>query len=49
MAREIAGALKSWIQAGRFLLTEKVASLPGPESGQTFRPLNIRPTGGTQQ
>jgi uncharacterized protein (DUF39 family) len=49
MAREIAGVLKGWIQAGRFLLTEKVASLPGPESGQTFRPLTIRQTGGAPQ
>jgi uncharacterized protein (DUF39 family) len=49
IAREIAGALKTWIQAGRFLLTEKVQSLPGPESGQTFRPLTIRQKGGKQR
>ncbi|MCD6413855.1 MAG: homocysteine biosynthesis protein [Elusimicrobia bacterium] len=29
-AREIAGILKNWIEKGEFLLTEKVADLPGP-------------------
>jgi len=38
-AREIADALKNWIEEGRFFLTEKVEGLPGPESGYTFRPL----------
>jgi uncharacterized protein (DUF39 family) len=41
MAREIAQTLKGWIQKGRFLLTEKVASLPGIESGQGFKPMRM--------
>jgi uncharacterized protein (DUF39 family) len=41
-AREIAGTLKSWIQTGAFVLTEKIAPLPGVESGQTFKPMQIR-------
>jgi len=43
-AREIAEQLKSWIKKGDFLLTEPVASLPGVESGYTFKPLKERPT-----
>ncbi|RLD15775.1 MAG: hypothetical protein DRI36_06670 [Caldiserica bacterium] len=31
-AREIANILKKWIKSGKFYLTEKVESLPGPES-----------------
>jgi L-aspartate semialdehyde sulfurtransferase len=42
-ALEIAGILKKWIQAGKFLLTDPVEHLPGPESGQTSKPLNERP------
>ncbi len=42
-AVEIAGILKEWILAGKFLLTEPVAPLPGVESGITSRPLNERP------
>ncbi|MCX7920230.1 MAG: homocysteine biosynthesis protein [bacterium] len=42
-AREIALLLKQWIQERKFLLTEAVQPLPGPESGQTFKPLNDRP------
>jgi len=42
MAREIAGKLKSWIIEGKFLLSGKVASLPGVESGQGFNHLKIR-------
>ncbi len=42
IAREIANTLKTWILKGEFLLTEKVASLPGVESGQGFYPLKIR-------
>lgn len=42
-ALEIAGILKSWIQNGKFFLTEPVASLPGAESGIAFKPLNERP------
>jgi len=42
-AKEIAGILKKWIEKGEFLLTEPVASLPGAESGITFKPLKERP------
>lgn len=43
-AKEIASELKSWIKKGDFLLTEKVSSLPGVESGYTFKPLKERPS-----
>lgn len=46
IAREIAQTLKGWIKDGSFLLTEKVTSIPGIESGQTFKPLEIRTEGG---
>jgi uncharacterized protein (DUF39 family) len=42
-AREIAEELKAWIKKGDFLLTEPVASLPGVESGYTFKALKERP------
>ncbi|MCK4805055.1 MAG: homocysteine biosynthesis protein [Spirochaetes bacterium] len=42
MAREIAQTLKNWIATGKFQLTEKVAPLPGVESGQTFKSLEIQ-------
>ena len=42
-AREIAGILKDWIEKGDFLLSEPVASIPGPDSGCTFRSLPERP------
>lgn len=42
-AREIARTLKTWIQEGKFLLTEPVAGLPGADSGYAFRPLVERP------
>jgi uncharacterized protein (DUF39 family) len=42
-AREIAGLLKEWIATGQFLLTEPVASVPGPDSGYAFKPLKERP------
>jgi uncharacterized protein (DUF39 family) len=42
-AAEIANTLKDWIKAGKFELTQPVASLPGVESGVTFKPLNERP------
>ena len=42
-AVEIANTLKGWIQTGKFELTQPVASLPGVESGVTFKPLNERP------
>jgi len=38
-AKQIAEIVKSWIEEGEFLLTEPVASLPGPDSGYAFRPL----------
>jgi len=44
-ALEIARILREWIKKGRFMLTEPAASLPGVESGITFRPLNERPIG----
>jgi L-aspartate semialdehyde sulfurtransferase len=43
-AKEIAEELKSWIKKGDFLLTEKVASLPGAESGYAFKPLKEKPS-----
>ncbi len=42
-AVEIANTLKVWIKKGDFLLTEPVASIPGGESGYTFKPLKERP------
>lgn len=42
-AREIAGILKEWVRAGRFLLSEPVQLLPSADSGLTFRPLVYRP------
>lgn len=42
-ALEIAENLKQLIKKGAFLLTEKVADLPGVESGIKFKPLNERP------
>ncbi|MFH0731684.1 MAG: homocysteine biosynthesis protein [Candidatus Omnitrophota bacterium] len=42
-AVEIANTLKKWIKKGDFLLSEPVASLPGADSGYTFKPLNERP------
>ena len=42
-AREIAEELKSWIKKGDFLLSESTVSLPGAESGYTFKPLKERP------
>lgn len=41
-ALEIANTLKEWILKGKFTLTEKVASLPGPNEVQ-FKPLVERP------
>ena len=42
-AVEIANTLKDWIKTGKFELTQPVASIPGVESGVTFKPLNERP------
>ncbi|MFA4991796.1 MAG: homocysteine biosynthesis protein [Candidatus Omnitrophota bacterium] len=42
-AVEIADTLKAWIKAGKFLLTEPVAAIPGPESGISFKSLKERP------
>ena len=41
-AVEIATTLKEWILAGKFLLTEPVAPVPGVESGIAFKPLKER-------
>ena len=42
-AKEIATILKDWIRKGGFLLTEPVASIPGPDSGQKFKAIVERP------
>jgi len=42
-AREIAGILKERILNGTFLITAKVADLPGPDSGYGATPLKERP------
>jgi uncharacterized protein (DUF39 family) len=42
-ALQIASTLKEWIKSGQFLLSEPVASIPGPESGVTFKPLKEKP------
>ena len=42
-AVEIANTLKDWLLQGKFLLTQPVATLPGAESGVTFKPLKERP------
>jgi len=42
-AVEIAGTLKQWIKSNKFELTQPVASIPGVESGITFKPLSERP------
>ena len=39
-AKKIAAELKRWIDSGEFLLSEKVAPIPGPESGQKFKPFS---------
>jgi uncharacterized protein (DUF39 family) len=41
-AAEIARKLKSWIEKGQFLITERVAPLPGAERGVSFKSLNER-------
>lgn len=42
-AVEIAETLKDWIKNKEFLLTQPVASIPGPESGLSFKLLKERP------
>ncbi len=42
-AREIAHTLKEWIEAGKFLLTKPVETLPSVDSGIVFKPLKERP------
>jgi L-aspartate semialdehyde sulfurtransferase len=42
-AVEIAETLKAWIADGKFLLSEAVAPLPGPDSVEKFKPLKERP------
>ncbi len=42
-AKEVATMLKEWIKKGEFFLTEPVAPIPGPDSGQKFKPFVERP------
>ncbi len=42
-AREVAQILKEWIEAGKFLLTKPVESIPSVDSGIVFKPLKERP------
>jgi len=42
-AVEIASTLKDWVKSGKFELTRPVASLPGVETGYTFKALKERP------
>jgi uncharacterized protein (DUF39 family) len=42
-AREIAQTLKEWIEAGKFILTKPVESIPSVDSGIVFKPLKERP------
>jgi uncharacterized protein (DUF39 family) len=42
MAVEIAETLKGWLTEGKFLLSERVASLPDHNSGQTFKPMHMK-------
>jgi uncharacterized protein (DUF39 family) len=42
-ARQIAGLLKEWIAAGKFLLNQPAETLPGPDSGYAFKLLKERP------
>lgn len=48
LAKEISEVLKSWIEQGKFFLSEKVEPIPGVESGQTFKPFIMREKGGEQ-
>lgn len=41
-AVRIAEMLKERVQRGEFLLTEPITTLPGPESGVTFKPMPLR-------
>lgn len=41
-AREIASTLKDWIAQGKFLLTEPVQTLPGPDAHIALRTLEIK-------
>lgn len=42
-AKEIAGILKEWIEAGKFFLTQPVELLPSVDSGIVFKSLKERP------
>jgi uncharacterized protein (DUF39 family) len=42
-AKEIAGILKEWIEAGKFFLTRPVELLPSVDSGIALKPLKERP------
>ena len=39
-AKRIAQELKGWIESGKFLIAEKLAPIPGPESGQKCKPFS---------
>jgi len=41
-SRDIASILKDWIRKGKFLLTEPVQALPGPDSGYKFHAIELR-------
>jgi len=41
-ARQVAGSLKDWIEAGDFFLSEPVDPLPGVGSGLKFKPLPMK-------
>ena len=45
-SREIAGLLAESIRKGEFLLTEKVESLPGADSGCAFHGIRLREKSG---
>ena len=42
-AKEVAGILKEWIEAGKFFLTRPVELLPSVDSGIALKPLKERP------
>jgi uncharacterized protein (DUF39 family) len=41
-AARIAELLKERVKSGEFLLVEPISTLPGPESGVTFKPMPLR-------
>jgi len=42
-SRDVANNLKDWIRKGKFLLSEAVQPLPGPESGHKFHGIELKP------